>query len=108
MSHDPNHHEADPTAGDQPDPKSTPLFLLGALSTAALITICLLLFFVYQTAFNREWEAKVTSEGQTEGQKAVEAQLEELRYDRRDESGTLVAIPVDRAIELLVEEQAGE
>jgi len=93
------------TPGDDPDPRPTPTFLVAGVGVALLVVIVLLLEVLYHRTAAAELQRKVIAEQPLE-LRAVEAeQLEQLsRYRWVDEAAGRAAIPIERAMDLVVDE----
>jgi len=90
---------------DQSDPRSAPTVLVGGVGLVLLAVIVLLLEVLYQRTSQAEVYRKVVSEEPQELRQLQAEQLEQLNgYRWVDQSQGVVAIPIDRAVDLLVEE----
>lgn len=95
---------------EERDPKSVTTVLVGAVGIILLaVVIILLQVLYYRTAEAERWR-KVVSQQPEELRRVQAEQLDQLNsYRWVDEQGEVVAIPIERAMELLVKEaQAGE
>jgi hypothetical protein len=90
---------------DRSDPRSAPTVLVGGVGLVLLAVIVLLLEVLYQRTSQAEIERKVVAEQPRELRQLQAEQLEQLNgYRWVDPAQGVVAIPIDRAIELMVEE----
>ena len=89
------------------DPRSAPTVLVGTVGVVLLAVILLLLEVLYQHSSQAEIERKVVAEPPQELRQLEAAQLERLgRYAWVDRERGIVTIPVERAMDLVVEEAA--
>lgn len=90
---------------DDSDPKSTPTLLVGVVGMILLMVIVLLVEVLYHRTTQAEIYRKVISEQPLELRQAQAEQLEQLNsYRWVSEPEGVAAIPIDRAIDLIVEE----
>ena len=90
---------------DDSDPKSTPTLLVGAVGMILLMVIVLLVEVLYQRTTQAEIYRKVISEQPLELRQVQAEQLDQLNdYRWVSEPEGVAAIPIDRAIDLIVEE----
>ena len=94
---------------DDSDPKSTPTLLVGAVGMILLMVTVLLVEVLFQRTSQAEIYRKVISEQPLELRQVQAEQLEQLNgYRWVSQSQGVAAIPIERAIDLVVEEaQAG-
>ena len=97
------------SAADESDPQPTPTLLVGAVGMVLLMVTVLLLEVLFQRTSQAEIYRKVISEQPLELRQVQAEQLEQLNgYRWVNEQEAVAAIPIDRAIDLIVEEaQAG-
>jgi len=89
------------------DPAIHPTVLAGAIFVAALILIVVAMTAMYYQADNREWDQKVLNEQPEELAKVRADQESRLSsYRWVDAKNQIVAIPIDRAMELEVRDLA--
>jgi hypothetical protein len=105
----PDEHAHTTVEVDESDPKSTPTLLVGAVGMILLMVIVLLVEVLYHRTTQAEVYRKVISEQPLELRQLQAEQLEQLNgYRWVSEPEGVAAIPIDRAVELIVEEaQAG-
>lgn len=90
---------------DESDPKSAPTFLAAGVGTIVLVIVVLLLEALYHRTAEAELYRKVIAEQPQELRSVHARQLEQLQgYRWIDQTNGIAAIPIDRAIELVVEE----
>ena len=99
---------ARPLSHGEGDPASPPTILAGAIFLASLVLIVVGLEAMYYHAENAEWDRKVLNEQPEELRKVRADQTEHLTsYRWVDAPNHVVAIPIDRAIELEVRDLGG-
>ena len=101
------HDDAAPAtvSPDQSDPRSAPTVLVGGVGLVLLAVIVLLLEVLHQRTTQAELARKVVAEQPQELRQVQALQREQLNgYRWVDQGQGVVAIPLDRAIDLLVEE----
>lgn len=105
----PDEHAHIAIESDDSDPKSTPTLLVGAVGMILLMVIVLLVEVLYQRTTQAEIYRKVISEQPLELRQVQAEQLDQLNdYRWVSEPEGVVAIPIERAIDLVVEDaQAG-
>jgi hypothetical protein len=90
---------------DDSDPKSTPTLLVGAVGMILLMVIVLLVEVLFHRTTQAEIYRKVISEQPLELRQAQAEQLDQLNdYRWVSEPDGVAAIPIERAIDLIVEE----
>ena len=106
----PDEHAHTAVAADESDPKSTPTLLVGAVGMILLMVTVLLVEVLYQRTSQAEVYRKVISEQPLELRQVQAEQLEQLNgYRWVSQPEGVAAIPIDRAIDLIVEEtRAGQ
>ena len=88
---------------DESDPKTAPTFLVAGVGLTLLIVIVLLLEVLYQRTAEAETYRKVIAEQPQELRSLRAVQLEQLNgYRWVDERQGVAAIPIDRAMQLVV------
>lgn len=91
--------------GDEGDPESLPTAVILGAGTLLLVAIVLFLQGLFEAQNRKEFERKVVAEVPQELRDLRAAQLQVLNsYRTVDPAAGVVAIPVERAIELLIEE----
>jgi hypothetical protein len=87
------------------DPKSGPTLLVGIVGAVVLVVVVVLLETLYFRTAQSEFERKVIADGAQE-LRSVQAEQRELLNGYRivDAGQGVVAIPIERAMELVVEE----
>lgn len=101
----PEPHESRSVAVDDSDPKSTSTLLVGGVGAVLLVVIILLLEVLYQRTTQAESYRKIISEQPQELRSVQAQQLEQLRsYRWINQQQGVAAIPIDRAMDLVVEE----
>jgi hypothetical protein len=105
----PDEHAHIAVEPDDSDPKSTPTLLVGAVGMILLMVIVLLVEVLFYRTSEAEIYRKVISEQPLELRQIQAEQREQLNgYRWVSEPNGVAAIPIDRAIDLVVEEaQAG-
>jgi len=106
----PDEHAHAAVEVDESDPRSTPTLLVGAVGMILLMVTVLLVEVLYQRTSQAEVYRKVISEQPLELRQVQAEQLEQLNgYRWVSQPEGVAAIPIDRAIDLIVEEtQAGQ
>jgi len=93
---------------DHSDPRSAPTVLVGTVGLVLLAVIVLLLEVLHHRTTQAETYRKVVAEQPQELRQVQAQQLEQLNgYRWVDQGRGVVAIPLERAIDLLVEEARG-
>ncbi len=101
----PDEHVHTAVAADESDPKSTPTLLVGAVGMILLMVIILLVEVLYYRTSQAEVYRKVISEQPLELRQVQAAQQEQLNaYRWISQPEGVAAIPIDRAIDLIVDE----
>jgi len=104
----PDEHAHPAVEADESDPQSTPTLLVGAVGMILLMVIVLLVEVLYHRTTQAEVYRKVISEQPLELRQVQAEQLEQLNgYRWVSEPEGVTAIPIDRAIDLIVEEAQG-
>jgi hypothetical protein len=105
----PDEHVHNAVEADQSDPKSTPTLLVGAVGMILLMVIVLLVEVLFHRTTQAEIYRKVISEQPLELRQVQAEQLDQLNdYRWVSQPDGVAAIPIDRAMDLVVEEaQAG-
>jgi hypothetical protein len=105
----PEERELSVVPPDESDPKSVSTLLVGAVGMVLLVVLILLVEVLYQRTSRAETFRKVISEQPLELRQAQAEQLEQLNeYRWVNQQEGVAAIPIERAIDLVVEEsQAG-
>lgn len=105
----PDEHLHAAIEADDSDPKSTPTLLVGAVGMILLMVTVLLVEVLFQRTSQAEIYRKVISEQPLELRQVQAEQLEQLNgYRWVSQPQGVAAIPIERAIDLVVEEaQAG-
>lgn len=99
---------ARPLSHGEGDPASPPTIIAGAIFLALLILIVVGLEAMYYHAENAEWTRKVVGEQPEEIRKLRADQTDRLNsYRWVDAPNHVVAIPIDRAMELEVRDLGG-
>lgn len=94
---------------DDSDPRSTPTLLVGIVGLVLTMVLVLLLEVLYQRTTQAETYRKVVAEQPLELRQVQAQQLEQLNgYRWINEQEGIAAVPIDRAIDLLVEEARAE
>ena len=96
-----------PTAVDveEADPKSAPTLLVGAVGLVLLMVLVLLVEVLYQRTTQAETYRKVIAEQPQELRQVQASQLEQINtYRWIDASKGIAAVPIDRAIDLVVQD----
>jgi len=90
---------------DDADPQATPTLLVAAVGVALLVVVVLLLEVLYQRTAAAEQVRKVISEQPLELRSVQAEQTDRLSHYRWvDEKAGVAAIPIDRAMDLVVEQ----
>jgi hypothetical protein len=90
---------------DESDPKSTPTLLVGVVGMILLMVIVLLVEVLYYRTSQAEIERKVIAEQPLELRQVQAEQLEQIHsYRWISQADGVAAIPIDRAVDLVVEE----
>jgi hypothetical protein len=101
----PDEHAQITVETDDSDPKSTPTLLVGAVGMILLMVIVLLVEVLFHRTSEAEIHRKVISEQPLELRQVQAEQLEQLSgYRWVSEPEGVAAIPIDRAIDLVIEE----
>ena len=101
----PDEHAHAAVEVDESDPQSTPTLLVGAVGMILLMVTVLLVEVLYQRTSQAEVYRKVISEQPLELRQVQAEQLEQLNgYRWVSQPEGVAAIPIDRAIDLIVEE----
>ena len=101
----PDEHAHIAVEPDESDPKSTPTLLVGAVGMILLMVIVLLVEVLYQRTTQAEIYRKVISEQPLELRQVQAEQLDQLNdYSWISQPEGVAAIPIDRAIDLVVED----
>lgn len=91
--------------GDEGDPESLPTAVILVAGTLLLVATVLFLQGLFEAQNRKEFERKVVAEKPQELRDLRAAQTQVLNsYRMVDPKAGTVAIPVDRAVELLIEE----
>ena len=90
------------------DPRSAATVVVGAVGVTLLAVVIILLEVLFQNTWEQEHVRKVVSQQPEELRSVQATQMETLNgYRWVDEQNGTVAIPIDRAMELLVKEDGG-
>jgi hypothetical protein len=90
---------------DQDDPKALTTIVVGVIGAALLVAILVLLEALYYRTVESERERKVVLQQSEELRVLRAEQLEQLRdYRWINEQQGIVAVPIERAMELVVRE----
>ena len=101
----PDEHAHIAVETDDSDPKSTPTLLVGVVGMILLMVIVLLVEVLFHRTSEAEIYRKVISEQPLELRQVQAEQLEQLNgYRWVSEPEGVAAIPIERAIDLVVEE----
>jgi len=98
------HHGTTPS-GRTDDPSSSNTLIVGFVGAVLIFVICVLLQVVYHRTIEHERQAKIIDQQPEELRRLQVQQAEQLHgYRWVDKEGGVVAIPIDRAMELVVED----
>jgi hypothetical protein len=102
-------HSSPAAAPEERDPRSATTLIVGAVAVILLaVAIVLLQVLFYRTSEAERWR-KVVSQQPEELRQVQAEQLDRLNsYRWIDEQNGVVAIPIDRAMELVVKEAREE
>jgi heme exporter protein D len=101
----PDEHAHTAVEADDSDPKSVPTLLVGAVGMILLMVIVLLVEVLYHRTTEAEIYRKVISEQPLELRQVQAEQREQLNsYRWVSQSEGIAAIPIDRAMDLIVDE----
>lgn len=87
------------------DPSSSNTLIVGLVGAVLVFVICVLLQVVYYRTFEHERRAKIINQQPEELRRLQVEQAEQLHgYRWVDKEAGVVAIPIDRAMELVVDD----
>jgi hypothetical protein len=102
-------HSAAGTAPEERDPKTWSTLVVGAVGIIMLAVVILLLEVLFHRTTEAERWRKVVSQQPEELRRVQAEQLDRLNsYRWIDEQNGVVAIPIERAMELVVQEAREE
>ena len=97
------------TVRETDDPKANIVVLVGIVGTIVLLAVIIATQALYENVAAAEYAAKVLPTVPTELRALKSTQLAAMNVDRWiDEQAGVVGIPIERAMEIYVREQAGE
>jgi hypothetical protein len=104
----PDQHRQLAISGDGDDPRAAPTFLIGIIGTILVIVTIFLLEALYHNTIVAERERKDAANPPAQIRELDAAQRRMLSdYRVIDAENDIVAIPIERAMELVVEESNG-
>ncbi|MHC4991484.1 MAG: hypothetical protein ACYTGC_10925 [Planctomycetota bacterium] len=97
-----------PASPEESDPRSGTTLLVGVVGVALLVVVVLLLEVLFKRTAESEFRRRVVDEPSAELSELQAEQIERLQgYRWVDEQEGVVTIPIERAMELVVEESRG-